>query len=105
MTTAKGARDTMKPTNDTKHTEKREKPERGDGSIYRDKYRDQKTGDWKEVATWTIRYSVHGTRKKEGTGFTSCLAAKKLLDQRMAEIATGAYRPDVDRPPITMSNA
>jgi integrase len=70
------------------------KRDRGDGSIFQDRYRD-KHGAVKTVATWSIRYSVHGARKKE-SGFRTRLAAKKMLDQRHAEIATGQYRPNVD---------
>src|SRR5262245_45485701 len=67
------------------------KRERGDGSIFKEKYRDKRSGEIRECATWSIKYSVNGKPRKESSGSTFWKKAKGLLDKRLAEIRTGTY--------------
>lgn len=74
------------------------KRDRGDGSIFREKYRDKRTGEIRECGTWTIKYHSHGKAVKESSKSTSEKKAKRLLDQRLAGIREGTYiGPQADR--------
>ena len=72
--------------------------ERGSGRLFRERYRDKATGLRRQVETWTIRYSVNGKPRKESTGATDYAQARRLLQQRLAEVRTGTYiGPDAER--------
>jgi site-specific recombinase XerD len=71
---------------------------RGEGSIYRDRYRDKATGEWKTCDTWSIKYYWLGKAHKESTGSTKRSAAVKLLNKRKAEMAKGRLiGPDLEK--------
>ncbi len=71
---------------------------RGEGSIYRDRYKDKATGAWRTCETWSIKYSWLGQRKKESTGSTKRADAVKLLNRRKAEMARGQLiGPDLEK--------
>ncbi len=71
---------------------------RGEGSIYRDRYKDKATGEWRSCETWSIKYSWLGQRKKESTGSPKRADAVKLLNRRKAEMARGRLiGPDLEQ--------
>jgi integrase len=65
------------------------KNHRGFGIAFQPKYRDKKTGEMKQVATWYIKYSINGTAHTESTGSTNENDAKRLLKQRYADAQMG----------------
>lgn len=71
---------------------------KGFGFVYRPKYRDRHTGQWRESATWWFQYNQHGQRFRESSGETSRPRAEKALKRRFGEIAQGRPAgPDVER--------
>jgi integrase len=62
---------------------------RGEGSIFRERYRDKRTREWKTSSTWTIKYSYLGNQRKESSGSAKRSDAAKLLQRRLSEIASG----------------
>ena len=71
---------------------------RGEGSIFRERYRDKHTRAWKTANTWTIKYSYLGKQRKESSGSAKRSDAGKLLQRRLSEIAGGRLiGPDVER--------
>ncbi len=71
---------------------------RGEGSIFRERYRDKHTRAWKTASTWTIKYSYLGKQRKESSGSAKRSDAGKLLQRRLSEIAGGRLiGPDVER--------
>ncbi len=70
--------------------------ERGSGSLFREKYRDKKTGQVKVCRTWTMKLWVNGKPWKRSSGATSRALANKKLEQWKAEVRQGIYVPDAD---------
>jgi integrase len=71
--------------------------ERGSGSLFREKYRDKKTGQLKACRTWTMKLWVGGKPLKRSSGTTSRAVANKKLEQWKAHIRQGIYVPDADQ--------
>ena len=65
--------------------------ERGSGSLFREKYRDKKTGQIKICTTWTMKLWVGGKPLKRSSGTTSRAVANKRLEQWKAALRQG-YR-------------
>ncbi len=57
--------------------------------VYKPKYRDRKTGEYREGQTWWIVYFSEGRRIRENSKSTRKTDAQKLLTQRKAEVAQG----------------
>ena len=71
---------------------------RGFGSVFREKYRDKKTRQTRECATWTIQYMAGGRVVRERTGITDKAEALRLLRQRVSNTTLGRPTgPEVDR--------
>jgi len=71
--------------------------ERGSGSLFREKYRDKKTGQLKVCRTWTMKLWVGGKSLKRPSETTSRAVANKQLEQWKAEVRQGIYVPDADQ--------
>jgi len=71
--------------------------ERGSGSLFREKYRDKRTGQVKTCQTWTMKLWVGGRRLKRSAGTTSRAVANKRLEAWKAAIRQGMYAPDADQ--------
>src|SRR5215470_14180635 len=71
--------------------------ERGSGSLFREKYRDKRTGQVKTCQTWTMKLWVGGRRLKRSAGTTSRAVANKRLEAWKAAIQQGMYVPDADQ--------
>ena len=71
--------------------------ERGSGSLFREKYRDKKTGQLKACRTWTMKLWVGGKALKRPSETTSRAVANKQLEQWKAEVRQGVYVPDADQ--------
>ena len=71
--------------------------ERGSGSLFREKYRDKKTGQLKVCRTWTMKLWVGGKALKRPSETTSRTVANKKLEQWKAEVRQGVYVPDADQ--------
>ena len=71
--------------------------ERGSGSLFREKYRDKKTGELKACRTWTMKLWVGGKRLKRSAGTASRAVANKKLEQWKAAVRQGVYVPDADQ--------
>src|SRR5258707_10933282 len=71
--------------------------ERGSGSLFREKYRDKKTGQLKVCRTWTMKLWVGGKALKRPSETTSRAVANKKLEQWKAEVRQGIYVPDADQ--------
>src|SRR6267142_1006294 len=70
--------------------------ERGTGSLFREKYRDKKSGQRKVCRTWTMKLWVGGKRLKRSSQTTSRAAASKQLELWKAQVHQGTYVPDTD---------
>src|SRR5260370_17214063 len=70
--------------------------ERGTGSLFREKYRDKKSGQRKVRRTWTMKLWVGGKRLKRSSQTTSRAAASKQLELWKAQVHQGTYVPDAD---------
>jgi len=71
--------------------------ERGSGSLFREKYRDKKTGQLKVCRTWTMKLWVGGKPLKRSSGTTSRALANRKLEQWKAQVRQGIYVPDADQ--------
>src|SRR5713101_4763742 len=71
--------------------------ERGSGSLFREKYRDKKTGQLKVCRTWTMKLWVGGKSLKRASETTSRAVANKQLEQWKAHVRQGIYVPDADQ--------
>jgi len=71
--------------------------ERGSGSLFREQYRDRKTGEQRRVRTWTMKMWVNGKAEKRATGTASRSQANKALERWKAEIAQGVWMPDATK--------
>ena len=71
--------------------------ERGSGSLFREKYRDKKTGQLKVCRTWTMKLWVGGKPLKRSSETTSRAVANKQLEQWKAHVRQGLYVPDADQ--------
>jgi len=59
------------------------------GMIYRNTYKDKKTGEKKESAVYWIQYYRNGAPIREGTGTASYTEAKTMLNNREGDVAKG----------------
>src|SRR5262245_2130258 len=71
--------------------------ERGSGSLFRERYRDKRTGQVKTCQTWTMKLWVGGRRLKRSAGTTSRAVANKRLEAWKAAIQQGMYVPDAEQ--------
>ena len=60
---------------------------RGQGRIYRRKYRDKLSGEMRAAATYTLEYYVHGRMRRETA--STYTEAVRLLKRRQGEIVQG----------------
>src|SRR5207245_7933561 len=77
--------------------ESRPMRERGSVSLFREKYRDKKTGQLKSCRTWTMKLWIGGKTLKRPSETTSRAVANKKLEQWKAEVRQGIYVPDADQ--------
>ncbi len=71
--------------------------ERGSGSLFRERYRDRKTGQLKVCRTWMMKLWVGGKPLKRSARTTSRAVASQQLEQWKAQIRQGTYVPDADQ--------
>ncbi len=71
--------------------------ERGSGSLFREKYRDKKTGKLKACGTWTMKLWLGGKFLKRSARTASRVVANKKLEQWKAALRHGVYVPDADQ--------
>ena len=71
--------------------------ERGSGSLFRERFRDRKTGQLKVCRTWMMKLWMGGKPLKRSARTTSRAVASKQLEQWKALIRQGTYAPDVDQ--------
>jgi integrase len=71
--------------------------ERGSGSLFRETYRDRKTGQLKGCRTWMMKLWVGGKPLKRSARTTSRAVASKQLEHWKAQIRQGTYVPDADQ--------
>src|SRR5215813_5891094 len=71
--------------------------ERGSGSLFRERYRDKRTGQVKTCQTWTMKLWVGGRPLKRSAGTTSRAVANKRLEAWKAAIQQGIYVPDAEQ--------
>ena len=71
--------------------------ERGDGGLFRERYRDRKTGEMKQVSTWTMKLWIGGKARKKSSRTTSRSGAIKQLEKWKAEVTQGSWVPDAAR--------
>ncbi len=70
---------------------------RGQGRVYRPKYRDKRTGREKLSKVWWIQYSINGTKHRESSRTTVHREAVQLLNQRLRERGRGLSRRDLEK--------
>jgi integrase len=71
--------------------------ERGSGSLFRETYRNKKTGHLKVCRTWMMKLWVGGKPLKRSSRTTSRAVANKQLEHWKAQIRQGTYVPDADQ--------
>jgi hypothetical protein len=71
--------------------------ERGSGSLFREKYKNPKTGEKKTAETWTTKVWSNGKALKKSSGETSVYRANKQLEAWKKELAAGTYVPDAGK--------
>ncbi len=71
--------------------------ERGSGSLFRERYRDRKTGQLKVCRTWMMKLWVGGKPLKRSSRTSSRAVASKQLEHWKAQIRQGTYVPDADQ--------
>jgi integrase len=71
--------------------------ERGSGSLFRERYRDRKTGQLRACRTWMMKLWVGGRPLKRSSRTTSRAVANKQLEHWKAQIRQGTYVPDADQ--------
>ena len=71
--------------------------ERGSGSLFRERYRDRKTGQLKVCRTWMMKLWVGGKPLKRSARTTSRAVASKQLEHWKAQLRQGTYVPDADQ--------
>jgi integrase len=67
--------------------------DRGAGSIFKPKFRDNKTGEMRECPHFRISYYRHGQRFVENTHSDKITVAKELLKKKLGQIAIGNFAP------------
>jgi integrase len=70
--------------------------ERGEGGLFREKYRDRRTGEMRETATWMMKLYVGGKPVKKSSGETKYRRAIKALEKWKQEVSAGSWTPDSD---------
>jgi integrase len=77
--------------------EMKRKPEprrkRGDGRIFKPKFRDKKTREFRESPDWWIQYYSRGRQVRESSHSDKLAVAERLLRQRLGEGAAGILPP------------
>jgi hypothetical protein len=73
--------------------EKRPRRDRGAGSIFKPKFKDERTGEVCECPHFRISYYRHGRRYVENTRSDKITVAKELLKKKLGEIAAGNFTP------------
>ena len=63
------------------------------GRVFKRKYRDKKTGELRECATYTLELSINGRKVREPTDTTRKEQANALLRERESAIWEGRYLP------------
>lgn len=71
--------------------------QRGSGSLFREWFRDPKTGQRKQLSTFSMKVWHHGKALKRSSGETSPYRANKKLEAWKRELAAGTYVPDADK--------
>ena len=71
--------------------------ERGSGSLFRETYRNKKTGQRKVCRTWMMKLWVGGKPLERSSRTTSRAVANKQLEHWKAQIRQGTYVPDADQ--------
>lgn len=79
-------------TTDEKKELERDRARRGEGSIYKQKYRSRE-GRLRESRFWSIKYYRHGVPIRESSGSAKWVVAERLLRKRLGEIAAGTFVP------------
>jgi hypothetical protein len=75
-----------------------ERRERGEGSIYRPKYKDAASGQTRESAIFWISYYRNATKIRESSKSDRRADAAKLLKQRLVDVAQGKRTgPEINR--------
>ena len=75
----------------TKPDTRRPRRNRGEGSIYRPRYRDRKTRESRQCRTFWIQYYRNGIAIRENTHSDKITIAREILKKRMGEMATGSW--------------
>jgi len=71
---------------------------RGLGRVFQPTYKDKKTNEQKQAATWWVQYSYRGRVKREASGSLHRADAVRLLKKRLAEIGKGRLiGPDIEK--------
>lgn len=67
--------------------------QRGWGRVYLPKYRDRKTGEWRECKLFWIQYQKNGRPIRENTHSDKITVAREILKKRIAQIENGTWAP------------
>src|SRR5882672_12319382 len=70
---------------------------RGQGRVFRPKWRDAKTGAMRRADVWWLDYSLRGKRFRESARTTSKRDAQRLLRKRMGDREDGKLVGHPDR--------
>ncbi len=70
--------------------------ERGEGGLFRERYRDRRTREMRETATWMMKLYVGGKPVKKSSGETKYRRAIKALEKWKQEVSVGSWTPDSD---------
>jgi integrase len=62
---------------------------RGHGRVYRPKFKDHTTGQWKQGNIWWIGFYFAGEQRRESSGSKNRIDALKLLRRRLGEMGSG----------------
>jgi integrase len=66
-----------------------ERRERGQGRLYRPKFKDARTGKMKECRVWYVQYYVFGKPVRESSGSKTKAVAERLLGRRLRDAEEG----------------
>ena len=79
-------------TSDERKEVEQSRAPRGEGSIYKQKYRNR-NGELQESRFWSIKYYKHAVPFRESSGSTKRVVAERLLRKRLGEIVAGTFAP------------
>jgi hypothetical protein len=71
--------------------------EHGSGSLFRERYRNKKTGQLKVCRTWMMKLWVGDKPLKRSSRTTSRAVPNKQLEHWKAQIRQGMHVPDADQ--------